>query len=195
MPNVKRLESFLASRPKSFWITLGVVLGAAGLWGVFRVASVTSKAEFSGYEATHPFFAIAGAVIDGDTFELDDGRLVRLLGINAPDRGSKGFDTATKYLTRLVEGKPVWLEYDRYQDDKYGRLLAWGWIECEGKPEFPPFDYMHLSNNQSKDGLLDNPQGCSQGRLVNEVIRRKGFAKSLFYKDRGELKYQKRLGS
>jgi len=166
----------------------------AGLWGAFQVASVTTTARFQGYEATHPFFALVSKVIDGDTFELDDGRIVRMLGTDAPDRGSKTFENAAKYLTKLIEGKPVWLEYDRYQDDKYGRLLAWVWIGCEGKPAFLPYDYMHLSNNQSKEGLMENPEGCKEGQLVNEVMVRKGFAKRLFYKDRGELKYQKRLG-
>ncbi len=184
----------MPKKSKKFWGFLALLLVAGGIWGVYTVAGVTTTARFQGWEATHPFFAVVKTVLDGDTFVLDDGRTVRMLGTNSPERGAKGFGDATKILAKMIEGKPVWLEYDRYQDDKYGRLLAWVWIGCEGKPNFQAFDYMHLSNNESKPGLTENPEGCKEGGLVNEEMVRKGMAKRLFYKDRGELKYQKRLG-
>jgi endonuclease YncB( thermonuclease family) len=132
-------------------------------------------------------------VEDGDTFLLDSGQPVRLIGINAPERGSSGFTAATQALVSFIVGKMVYLEYDRYQDDKYGRLLAWVWVGCEDDPAFMPADYMHLSKNQSRPGLTENPKGCMRGKLVNEEMVKSGFAKIVTYKDRGELKYEKRL--
>ncbi|KKR71635.1 MAG: hypothetical protein UU16_C0057G0001, partial [Candidatus Woesebacteria bacterium GW2011_GWA2_40_7] len=44
-------------------------------------------------------------------------------------------------------------------------------------------------------GLKDNPEGCKKGRLVNEELVKAKLAVPVVYKDRGELKYQKRLQS
>lgn len=140
-----------------------------------------------------PHSSTVRAVEDGDTFTLASGQKVRLIGVNAPERGSDGFVAATGALGGYIASKTVFLEYDRYQDDKYGRLLAWIWVECEGDPVFLPADYMHLSKNQSRPGLTENPRECMDGKLVNEEMIRAGFAQVVTYQDRGELKYEKRL--
>ena len=136
-----------------------------------------------------PDTGIVRVITDGDTFELQNGVRVRTIGINAPANDAK----SKAGLARLVEDKRVWLEYDRYQDDKYGRVLAWVWVDCEKTPIFLPSDYMHLSNNQSRPGLTDNPEGCKKGKLVQEELIKEGLAKMEVYKDRGELKYEMRL--
>lgn len=75
-------------------------------------------------------------VIDGDTVELQDGRLVRYIGIDAPESRRKINDRwvedpqplsreATQMNRRLVEGKAVRLEYDVQPLDRFGRLLAY----------------------------------------------------------------------
>ena len=60
-------------------------------------------------------------------------------------------------------------------------------------PNLPPADYMHLTYNQSKPGLMDNPDGCKKGKLVQEELIKSGNAVINVYKDRGELKYVRRL--
>lgn len=142
-----------------------------------------------------PYSAVIQTVIDGDTLETKTGVRIRLIGINAPDRGDKGYEEARGRLGDLVANKKIWLEYDRYQDDKNGRILAWVWIGCESKPKFTPSDYMFLSYNQSKPGLLENPPGCQKGKLVQEELVKSGQAVINVYKDRGELKYIKRIES
>jgi len=62
-------------------------------------------------------------VIDGDTIVITDGTKVRLLGIDAPERGECGYSTATKKLKALVEGKTVNLVGTK--TDKYDRRLAY----------------------------------------------------------------------
>lgn len=140
-----------------------------------------------------PSNGVVTSVSDGDTFTLQNGRSVRLIGINAPDRGDAKYAVSKEQLSKLLTGKRVYLEYDRYQDDKYGRVLAWVWIDCEDTPTFLPADYMHLTYNTSKPGLIDNPNGCKKGTLVNEAMVDDGLAQAVSYKDRGELKYEKRL--
>ncbi|HWO56874.1 MAG TPA: thermonuclease family protein [bacterium] len=66
-------------------------------------------------------------VIDGDTVELEDGRTIRLVGIDTPERGDTDYDSASALTRRLVLRKRVRLEYDRDQTDRYGRTLAFLW--------------------------------------------------------------------
>lgn len=162
-------------------------------WGWAKVSDLKTVAKYQEWEVAHPFFAMVSKVVDGDTFEIEDERRFRLLGIDTPDRGERNYDKAVVALKKLIEGKPIWLEYDRYQDDSYGRVLAWVWINCEGKPKFLPYDYMHLSYNESRVGLVVNPEGCKEGKLINEEMINKGLAKIETFKDRGELKYENRL--
>ena len=61
-------------------------------------------------------------VIDGDTFELDDGRKVRMLGINCPERSMEYYDDAKVFLESLILNKNVLIE--SREVDQYGRFLA-----------------------------------------------------------------------
>ncbi len=67
-------------------------------------------------------------VIDGDTFKVRyDGDLtsVRLLDINAPERGDPLADAATAELRRLIDGQTVTLHFDAARRrDNFGRLLC-----------------------------------------------------------------------
>ncbi len=65
------------------------------------------------------------SVIDGDTLRLADGRTVRLVGIDTPERGECGFEAATERLAALVRGEPVALGRSDEDTDRYGRLLRY----------------------------------------------------------------------
>lgn len=76
--------------------------------------------------------AIAGTVrvaevLDGDTLRLDDGRVLRLSGIEAPKPSADGrrtlADAATKTLRDLAEGRALDLAVD-VPEDRHGRVLA-----------------------------------------------------------------------
>jgi micrococcal nuclease len=66
-------------------------------------------------------------VIDGDTFEIDGGEKVRLVGINAPEIRDIYGEEAKQHLVFLVEGKIVDLEPDHRSNDRdrYSRLLRY----------------------------------------------------------------------
>jgi micrococcal nuclease len=73
------------------------------------------------------------AVGDGDTItvELDGEReRVRIIGINAPERGECLADDATELLRDLVDGEGVELIADRSDRDRFGRLLRY--VEVDG---------------------------------------------------------------
>ncbi len=64
-------------------------------------------------------------VIDGDTVILASGERVRLIGINAPERGEPCYEEAKRALENLVLFKNVTLERDAENRDRYGRLLRY----------------------------------------------------------------------
>lgn len=172
--------------PKIYWA--GLIL--ASMLGFSSLALQKYK-DFYNNQRIFSKVAIVESIEDGDTFVIKDGLSVRMIGINSPGgKSTKAYDYLQK---NLPAGKRVYLEYDRYLDDKFGRLLAWVWVDCESTPQFLPADYMHKSNNESNPGLTENPKGCKNGKLVNEELVKSGLAKPEFYKDRGELKYQKRI--
>lgn len=71
--------------------------------------------------------AVVEFVHDGDTLFLEDGRKVRLLGINTPEIGDNAEcygDEATALLRQLLpEGTDVWVQADVEPLDQYGRSL------------------------------------------------------------------------
>jgi endonuclease YncB( thermonuclease family) len=74
-------------------------------------------------------------VIDGDTIELDGGEKVRLIGVDTPEtvhpeKPVERFGKeASNFTHGLVAGKKVRLEYDWQRTDKYGRTLAYAYLE------------------------------------------------------------------
>jgi endonuclease YncB( thermonuclease family) len=66
-------------------------------------------------------------VIDGDTIE-SNGTSIRLLGINSPERGELLYEEATEFLESIILKKNVTLEFTKERYDKYGRKLAYLYI-------------------------------------------------------------------
>jgi len=73
--------------------------------------------------------------IDGDTIELVGGERVRYIGIDTPEIKHRDAEVrkmakiAKKINRRLVGRKEVILEYDVEKRDRYGRLLAYVFLE------------------------------------------------------------------
>ncbi len=68
-------------------------------------------------------------VIDGDTIELSDGKEIRLLGIDAPEKNEFYYEESKNFLKNLVLGKKVILEKDFTDRDKYGRYLRYVFVD------------------------------------------------------------------
>ncbi|UCF83081.1 MAG: thermonuclease family protein [Desulfobacteraceae bacterium] len=74
-------------------------------------------------------------VYDGDTILLDGGDKVRYLGIDAPEIDHKGGKSefmaraARNFNVKLVKDSRVKLEYDQEKRDRYGRRLAYVFLE------------------------------------------------------------------
>lgn len=75
------------------------------------------------------------SVIDGDTFRTADGSLVRLIGIDAPEKDGP-YTTAeyfnaetTRRVISLIEGNTVYLQQDISNTDRYDRLLRYVYLQ------------------------------------------------------------------
>lgn len=75
--------------------------------------------------------AVVARVIDGDTIELVDGRRVRLVQIDTPEKHVECYGDEASSLTQLLlpAGTHVRIEQDRKLDqvDRYNRKLAYVW--------------------------------------------------------------------
>lgn len=162
---------------------LGLMMAGALGWGSWKQLE-----NYKQNKLLFPNYGIVTKIIDGDTFEIAN-RSIRLIGVDAPANDP----SSTAFLKSLILNKKVWFEYDRYQDDKYGRILAWIWIDCESTPQFLPADYMYKSQRESNVGLTENIVGCKKGKLIQEELVKNKYATILKYADRGEQKYEKRL--
>lgn len=103
-------------------------------------------------------------VIDGDTVKIETGEVVRLIGIDAPERVNLSRSVtcfgkeSSEYVRKLLEGSLIKLEKDVSEKDRYGRLLRYVW----------------------KEDLM-----------VNEFLVREGYATVSTYPP--DVKYQERL--
>jgi len=65
------------------------------------------------------------SIIDGDTIYIQGGEKVRLVCINTPEVGEKGYEEARDYLESLILLHDVRLEKDVSERDQYSRLLRY----------------------------------------------------------------------
>lgn len=90
-------------------------------------------------QGTSEYFKVK-KIVDGDTFWIDDGSekglKIRLIGVDAPESMNSGTREkalfgreASDFLTTLISRKKVKLEYDVDHFDRYGRTLAYVYLE------------------------------------------------------------------
>ena len=67
-------------------------------------------------------------IVDGDTIKIGYNS-VRLIGINAPESNEPCYKEAKEMLEDLVKHKKVRLEKDVKEQDDYGRLLKYVYVD------------------------------------------------------------------
>ena len=85
---------------------------------------------------------IVARVVDGDTAVIrvnGEDRRFRFLGVDTPEtvHPSKGVQPygkeASNFTKETLTGRQVWLEYDKAQQDRYNRYLAYIWLSKPNK--------------------------------------------------------------
>lgn len=104
----------------AFFFALIIVLAQSGVapaWAACAVAQYDKTVQVA-------------QVLDGDTIRLQDGRKVRLMGVNTPERAHENrpaqplAQEATEFLSALLAGQSVQLKFGPQRHDRHGRLLA-----------------------------------------------------------------------
>lgn len=112
-------------KKRSQKLMLAVIATAALISGSLGIAVATGS-------------AICTRVVDGDTIIVNINGIeekVRLIGVDTPEtvHPSKPVEyfgqEASAFTRKMCEGKKVKLEYDWERRDKYGRLLAYVYLE------------------------------------------------------------------
>ena len=99
-----------------FIVCIAVGIAGGYLWGYYSRKPETEK-------------ALVTSVIDGDTIQLVNGEVVRYLGIDTPETGEPYYAEATAKNRELVEGKIVELQSGEHDEDEYGRLLRYVYVD------------------------------------------------------------------
>lgn len=118
------------------WSGLVLVLLVVAL---VKALSLVSR-ETAGTRATPPsssasplprstFEAQVVGIVDGDTVKLEDGREVRYIGMDCPERGEPFAEEARSRNRDLVDGRRVRFETDREPLDRYRRVLAYAYAD------------------------------------------------------------------
>lgn len=105
-----------------------------------RGSNRSERNEFSQKSAIRDGYFLVKKVVDGDTFNVDDGSKkglkVRLIGIDTPETRRTGRKEigyfgkeAKEYMISLIANKRVKLEYDVRKLDRYQRTLAYVYLE------------------------------------------------------------------
>ena len=97
-------------------------------------SSNSTQTEFKGKEKS-----IVDRVVDGDTFvaKKSNGEQikVRLIGVDTPETVKPNTPVqpygkeASNYSKQHLNNKDVYLEYDKEKEDRYGRTLAYVWLD------------------------------------------------------------------
>jgi micrococcal nuclease len=119
----------LAFANRSVWLLLALCLLVAGRC---RQSPVHPSPDFR-FETDAPRHV--ERVIDGDTIVLDGNVRVRLIGVDTPEtkHPHKPVEPlgpeATEFTRSLVDDREVRLEFDRERRDRYGRVLAYVYVD------------------------------------------------------------------
>ncbi len=70
----------------------------------------------------HEHFTVT-RIVDGDTFVIETGGRVRIIGIDTPERNEPLYHEASERLKELIYQKNVVLEKQVSETDRFGRLL------------------------------------------------------------------------
>ena len=109
-------------------LALVIVLTLIFYISIYKHLGFSSISSFSVKEVETGFVT---KVIDGDTI-IVRGESIRLLGIDANEKGEKCYKEAKTKMEGLVLNKEVILEKDVKDKDQYKRLLRYVFVEEDG---------------------------------------------------------------
>ncbi|VVB78093.1 Staphylococcal nuclease homologue [uncultured archaeon] len=156
-----------------FLITIAVYI----LFNVHAKDVQTDKSSVSASENTNPALVTVTRVIDGDTFEISSGEIVRLICVDTPEQNKQGYEESKEFLSNLILNKKIRLEKDVSDKDSYGRLLRYVYV-IESKSS------CKLDQNKENEISDQACVGSSESQIeifVNKEIVKNNYAKPFPY--------------
>lgn len=119
-------------------IIIGVIAYLFGGESVFNISGNNTNENGNGSRNQDFIQAVIVRAVDGDTAVVRiDGqeKRVRFLGVDTPETVHPNKPVqfygkeASNFTKESLNGRRVWLEYDSNPQDRYGRHLAYIWLE------------------------------------------------------------------
>ena len=181
-------------------IVLAIIIGASIIGGAIYFSGQKEKSPVEEQNQTQScenvpglpdgVLKLATKIIDGDTFLIEGGYSVRILGIDADERGYPCYDEAKNGLEELILNKEVKLEKGTEDKDQWCRYLRYVFLgdknislelvkEGLAVARFSPEDvkYREEITNAEKEAK-ENKIGCKWGE--KEIVK----------EEKGEFQWQ-----
>jgi micrococcal nuclease len=110
-------------------LLLAIIASTVLAYGGMESGCSPSKRPIDAALVGDELTATVERVLDGDSVVLEDGTGLRFIGIDCPEKDEPLSDVARFRNRKLVEGRRVRLVTDSEKTDRYGRLLAYVWVE------------------------------------------------------------------
>jgi len=156
-----------------FWKRNKIIFGILSAILIF-VGIYFSQTKFSHCKKIPPLGnneeKLVTKVIDGDTFLIEGGYPVRILGIDTDERGYPCYFSAKERLEELILNKKVRLEKGSEDLDKYCRYLRYVFLKNENigeklLTEGLAVARLDLKNEKYKDELVKTEKRARESRV------------------------------
>lgn len=127
--NQKKSEAFEKQNLIILILLLIFFIITVSFYIIFNVSLKDSQSD-----KDNPTITVA-RIIDGDTFEISSRETVRLICIDAPEKGRQGYNEAKQFLSDLILDKQIRLEKDVSETDEYERLLRYVYVNDSNNNE------------------------------------------------------------
>ena len=172
-------------------VFLAIVIGALIIGAAIYFSNQTKKPISEGLKTPEELCSnipelpdgasrLVTKIIDGDTFLIEGGYSVRILGIDADERGHRCYEAAKNRLEELILNKEVRLEKGKEDLDQYCRYLRYVFLDDKNislelvkeglvVARFSPEDVKYREEiAQAEKEAKENKIGCKWGEA--EVV-------------------------
>lgn len=148
-----------------------VVVILIGLYGIYAPEKAPAEVSGTGFdnvkiEEGARESASVERIVDGDTFIINGGQSVRILGIDADEKGSLCYETAKLRLEDAIGNQAVELEVGPKDKDVYGRLLRYVFLGEE-----------NISMTLVREGLVAAEAPYEGGKYDTEIADVESYAR------------------
>jgi micrococcal nuclease len=123
--------------------------------------------------------------IDGDTIRLYNNEVVRLIGINSPEKNEKCFNEAKEKILEILYDREISLEMDITDKDKYQRSLRYVYIKLDNEEDIKSYINSDkiVIEDLKKEGIIKYNFDNEILINVNILMVKEGYARRYSYGD------------